>query len=93
MSKGIFKQYLLFLTLYAARACGPVVTQPERIAAATAAISASPMSGRAKGKKGWSVSWLMAAALQMKSRHCQAVIECNRYHFIAGLIRRQSKIF
>ena len=29
---------------------GPVVTQPERMARATASISASVMSGRAKGK-------------------------------------------
>jgi len=31
---------------------GPVVTQPERMARATASISASVMSGRAKGRNG-----------------------------------------
>jgi hypothetical protein len=34
------------------RALGPVVTQPERKVSTTSAISSSPISGRAKGRKG-----------------------------------------
>jgi hypothetical protein len=33
-------------------ALGPVVTQPERSVSTTSAISSSPISGRAKGRKG-----------------------------------------
>lgn len=38
---------------------GPVVTQPERRESTTSVISASSMSGRAKGRKGFVVIMLL----------------------------------